>query len=290
MKRTVRGIVGILVAVMLSALLSACGGGGGGGGSTSLAKTAANGIFANVSGLGFSSGSKTGITGASGVFTYVAGDTAIFKVGDIEIGTVKAGTLLTPLHFFPYGTDASDHKVVNIMRFLMSIGTYDDVNLTIAIRPDVLIAAKDKTFDFTTVIEPATGQPLLDLVKQLNNSATLVDAATATAFLSKIIYKYYGGVYTGTFSGPASSNYWEMTINTTPNILDGKVVGKGLDGDKEELSGNMTNGINFNGVATGNCLLSGKLNIFTGEFSGDWSYTDPSNIRPSQAGTFKGIR
>lgn len=275
MKRTVSGIVGILAAVMLSALLSACGGGGGG---SSSAKTAVKGIFANVSGMGYSSGSQTGTTGSSGAFTYVAGDTAIFKVGDINIGQATAGSLLTPLHLFP-DADAATTNVVNIMRFLMSIGNYDAAGLTISIPSAVLNAAMGKSIDFAL----ASDQALLDLVRQLtgNNSATLVDAATATAFLSKIIYKYYAGVYTGTFTGGASSNRWSMTINNT-----GTVAGQGTDGAQELLNGSMTNGLNFSGFASGGCALEGKLNVFTGKLSGNWQYP----LDATKKGTFDGTR
>lgn len=276
MKRTMMSIVGILVAVMLSALLSAC---GGGGGSSATAKTAASGVFANISGLGYSSGSLAGTTGASGKFSYMAGETATFKVGDIEIGKAAAGSTLTPLHFFMDGTDAADPTVVNIARFLMSIGTYDAANLSIAIPSAVLTAASGKTFNFTT----ATEQELLDLVKQLtnNNSATLVDAATATTFLSKIIYKYFGGTYTGIFTGGASSNKWQMTINN-----DGTVAGQGTDGAQELLNGSMTNGLNFSGLASGGCALEGKLNIFTSKLSGKWQYP----LDATKKGTFDGTR
>lgn len=273
MKRAMSRFGGISLAVMLFALLTACG-----GGSSSSSVAPATGVFANVSGLGYSSGSQTGITGTSGKFTYLAGDTATFKVGDILIGQATAGSLLTPLHLFP-GKDAADPGVVNAMRFLMSIGTYDAVNLTIKIPAAVLNAAKGKTIDFTT----ATDQELLDLVKLLtgNSNATLVDAATANGFLSKIIYKNYGGLYSGSFSGKASSTKWEMTIDS-----NGAVTGAGLDGAKETIIGNMTDGINLTALASGACNLSGKLNVSTGVLSGTWQYP----ATPDQNGTFTGTK
>jgi len=281
MRKAMSGIIGILVAVMLSALLTACGGGSGGGGTSSLSKATTTGVFANVSGLGFSTGSQAGATGASGSFTFVAGETATFKVGDIVIGQTTAGSTLTPLHFFT-GVDASDPTAVNIARFLMSIGTYDAVKLTIAIPSAVLSAANGKTFNFNTAVDPITGQPLLDLVKSLNSNATLVDAATATDFLSRLIYKYYGGTYSGVFTGEAADNSWVMTINKT----DGSVAGTGIGTANETLGGNMTNGIIFNGFASGGCALVGKLNLSTMRLEGDWTYTDPLNIRPSKTGKF----
>jgi len=279
MRKAMSGIIGILVAVMLSALLSACGGGGGGG-TSSLSKATTTGVFANISGLGFSTGSQAGATGASGSFTFVAGETATFKVGDIIIGQTTAGSALTPLHFFT-GVDASDPTAVNIARFLMSIGTYDATRLTIAIPSAVLSAANGKTFNFST----ANNDPaLLALVRQLtgNSNATLVDAAPATDFLSRLIYKYYGGTYSGVFTGEASDNSWVMTIDKT----NGTVAGNGVGTANESLSGNMTNGIIFNGTASGGCSLVGKLNLSTMRLEGDWTYTDPLNIRPSKTGKF----
>jgi len=278
MDTEMKGIAGIFVAVLLSVFLTACGGGSGG---PSSSPTVIAGKFINISGLGYNSGSQAGTTGATGTFSYLAGETAKFKVGDIIIGQSTARSLLTPLHLFP-GADAATTNVVNIMRFLMSIGIYNVAKQTIVIPSAVLNAAIGKTVNFAT----ASDQELLDLVKQLtgNSNAVLVDAPTATAFLSNLIYKFYGGLYRGSFSGPASSNNWEMTINT----VEGAVTGAGLDGAKEAINGYMTNGVKFTGVASGNCRLIGKLNLPTMTLEGDWIYTDPKGIRSSQSGKFTG--
>jgi len=275
MKMKIGSLAGLFGLFVTLGLLSACGGSGGG----SSAPATVSGIFANVSGMGYSSATTSGTTGAKGTFSYVAGNTVKFTVGDIVIGQDSGGSLITPLNLVP-GADAATPKVVNVMRFMMSIGSYDPANLTIAIPAAVANTAKGKTFDCAS----ATDADLLSMVRLLtgNNNAALVEAATASDFLSKVIYKYYGGTYRGSFTGPASSQTWEMTINTT----DGVVTGAGLDGDKEPLDGSMANGVNFTAAARGGCKLSGKLNIITGEFSGNWEYA----LIPGKIGTFTGTK
>lgn len=281
MRTILRALKVIFLTSMVTTFLTACGGGGGGvaGVVATTSNAKSTGVFANVSGLTYSTGSQGASTSASGAFSYKTGDTITFSVGDIVVGKATGRALVTPLHLIP-GADAANTNVVNIMRFLMSIGTYDTTKLTISIPPAVLVAAKDKVIDFSNTND----QALLDMVRLLsgNSSATLVDAPAANSFLSRIIYKYYGGSYKGTFTGPASSNAWEMTINAN----DGTITGQGVGGAQEVIVGSMSGGINMTAVASGACDLSGKLNIFTGELSGNWQY--PANL--SQNGTFKGTK
>lgn len=284
MRTILRALKVIFLTSMVTTFLTACGGSGGGGvagvmGTAALSNAKSTGVFANVSGLTYSTGSQAASTSASGAFSYKTGDTITFSVGDIVVGKATGRALVTPLHLIP-GADAANTNVVNIMRFLMSIGTYDTSKLTISIPPAVLVAAKNKVIDFSTT----TDQALLDMVRLLsgNSSATLVDTQAANSFLSRIIYKYYGGSYKGTFTGPASSNAWEMTINAN----DGTITGQGVGGAQEAIAGSMSGGINMTAIASGACVLSGQLNIFTGEFSGNWYYQSDK----SRNGTFKGTK
>lgn len=274
--------LGSIVTVAALLTLTACGGGGGGSSSpTATTAKTATGRYADgpVVGLGYSSGSQSNTTGADGSFVYEVGNTVKFFVGDVVIGETSAGAIITALHLVP-GSDASTPQVVNIMRFLLSIGSVDQNTGVITISPEVFNAAKGKTLNFAT----ATDDELLALVKLLtnNNNAVLVDAATATAKLAKVIYKEFGGTYSGTFTGSASSTTWELTIDRAT----GAVTGGGTDGALETISGSMKNGVFFSGEAIGGCVLNGKINLFTGELSGNWQYPPIA----SKIGTFSGTR
>lgn len=275
MRKNISMLVGYVVVSLVVGIFSGCGGGGGGGDS---APATAVGKFVDgpLAGLGYSSGTHSGLTGSDGSFTYEVGKNVKFFVGDIVVGEAPAMATITPIHLVP-GSDAATKKVLNIVRFLMTIGTVDLLTGKITIPATVIAAAKGKTVDFETV----TDEALLALVQVLtqNPDATLVDVSEAKSHLEKSIWKEYGGLYTGTFAGPSPSREWELTISA-----DGTVAGMGKNPDGEAISGQMTSGILFNGIATGDCVLTGTLNLATGAFSGTWSYP----LKEGQNGTFVG--
>lgn len=270
MKRVIRGVF----ATVIVGLLAACGGGGGGGGG---APATATGKFIDgpVAGLGYSSGAQAGLTAADGSFTYEVGNTVRFFVGGVIIGEAPAGAVVTPLHLVP-GSNVSTPQVLNIGRFLMSVGSVDPVTLKIMIPPEVTAAAKGRTINFAT----ATDDELLVLVQAVKPGAALVDVPAANAHLSQCVYQQYDGTYTsGIFTGPAPSSTFELTISE-----NGDVTGKGTDPKNvknETITGQLTNGTQFNGVASGGCLLTGTLDVKTGVLSGTWQTPDGSG-----SGTF----
>lgn len=89
------------VALPLAALLSLSGcldsGGGGSDDDTRTGSLNANG----VSGLSYTTASRTGETDARGHFEYYPGETVSFRVGDLELASgVPAKEFVTPLEFF----------------------------------------------------------------------------------------------------------------------------------------------------------------------------------------------
>lgn len=270
MKNLIKGI-----ALVTIGMLTACSGGGGGGGGSGTA----TGKFVDgpVAGLGYRSGGNTGITGADGSFTYEAGKTVTFFVGSIVLGEAAASGVVTPLHLVP-GSNLSTPQVVNIARFLLSVGSVDPATLTITIPAVVTSAANGTSINFAAATETEM-LALVQLVTQ-NPSALLVDEKTAIDHLSHCLYQEYAGTYTGTFTGPAPSNGFEFTISA-----NGEVTGRGINPDNEMITGNLTNGTQFNGVASGGCLLTGTLDVLTGVLSGTWKNAD----EPA-SGTFSGKR
>ena len=113
-----------LALVTMAWLLAGCGGGGGGGGTTaspSGGTLVGTFIDAAVSGLEFESATGSGITDGHGNFTYRDGERVTFRIGNLYLGSAvpKSGKV-TPLDLI--GTsDASDTKVVRILRTLQSM-------------------------------------------------------------------------------------------------------------------------------------------------------------------------
>lgn len=269
MKRVI--IWGLLL--LVAVLTTACGGGGGSGGGL-VATTTAKGSFVDgpVVGLGYTCGTIVGLTGSDGSYTYRVGKDVTFHVGGVVLGTAPAAAVVTPLHFVP-GSSAATPQVVNIARFLLSIGNLDPLTAVITIPAEVTAAAGGLTADFAT----AGDAQLLALVQAAKGdpAATLVDAAAATDHLSGCIYQAYGGVYTGTFSGPAPSQGFEFTISDT-----GEVVGRGINPEGEIITGRMTDGTHFEGVASGGCILVGTLDVTTGILSGTWRLPNDTTTYP----------
>ena len=276
----------VIIYMMFLPLLSACGGTDGTNYSNGLNNAnnsaavieEAEGIFINgpIVGLGYSSGGISGVTGAKGEYEYQPGTPLRFYLGDIVIGETMGESLITLLHLVP-GADAENIKVINIARFLLSVGQLDPATNVLTIPESVFNAAKGKTIDFETITET----DLQDMVRFLKNDpdALLISIQEAINAVTAGILRIYGGTYQGIFSGPASSTTWELSINP-----DGTVSGKGLDGLQESIEGSITKGIIFNGKADGGCLITGYIDIYKKEFTGSWFF----NFDPSKNGTFIG--
>lgn len=101
-----------------SAALAACGGGGNSSTSTTSVST---GYFidAAVEGLGFSTPTQSGVTGADGSFKYIENENITFNLYGKPLFSAKGFTYLTPF-------DLSDTSVnpgysINLIRFLMAL-------------------------------------------------------------------------------------------------------------------------------------------------------------------------
>ena len=114
----------LYLSVIFAFLFTSC---GGGGDSTPAAPTEYQGVFkdARVEGLKYSTSSgRSGVTDVNGAYTYIAGDTVTFSVGDIVLGQTNATALVTPMSLVGV-SDPANATVLNIARFLQ---TLDDDN------------------------------------------------------------------------------------------------------------------------------------------------------------------
>jgi hypothetical protein len=113
-------------------------------------------IDAPVQGMGFVSGSVSGITGPDGEFQYEAGQPVRFFIGDIVLGEgAEGGAVVTPLDLVP-GGDIDTPAVINIARLLQSLDavpgderiTLPDTVHTTALRGNEALFASIEFMDF----------------------------------------------------------------------------------------------------------------------------------------------
>lgn len=142
------------------------------------------GVFVDspVGGLRYSSGGHSGTTDAGGRFTYAAGDTITFSIGDTNLPTIPAGPILSPMTLF--GTsDLLDARVVNLCRLLQTLDT--DANPANGI---TIAAAAHAAATGQPVIDFASGTfdtdaTIVNLLANGGGAASLVSGAQATAHL-----------------------------------------------------------------------------------------------------------
>jgi hypothetical protein len=167
------------------------------------AGTAVTGVFrgATVIGLGFVSGSHSGLTDNSGAFTYEVGQGVTFSVGAVSIGAVPtARALVTPVDLVAQGTGNANH-VLNIVRFLMMLDQDGNPNNGIHLSAAVTAAAASwAPVDFDTTDLPTALGPIIQQATAADGvSHVLPDAATAQAQLRTGFYCTHSGNYYGTF-------------------------------------------------------------------------------------------
>lgn len=78
-----------------------------------------------VEGLRYRTQTQQGTTNSDGEFLYIAGEEITFSIGDIDLPTISATSLITPLEVFNT-TDFSNTSVANLARLLQSLDVDDD--------------------------------------------------------------------------------------------------------------------------------------------------------------------
>ena len=167
------------------------------------AGTAVTGLFRSdtVIGLGYVSGTHSGLTDTAGAFTYEEGQGITFSVGAVSVGTVPtAKALVTPVDLVAQGTGPSNH-VLNVVRFLMMLDQDGNPNNGIQISAAVTAAAASwAPVDFDTTDLASTIGPIIQQATTADGlSHVLPDAATALAHLRTAFYCTHAGNYYGTF-------------------------------------------------------------------------------------------
>src|ERR1700722_3475956 len=187
------------------------------------AGTALTGVFRGetVMGLGYVSGTHSGLTDTSGAFTYEEGQGITFSVGAVSVGALTtAKALVTPVDLVAQGTGPSNH-VLNVVRFLLMLDQDANPNNGIQISAAVTAAAASwAPVDFDTADLPTTLGPLIQQASSADGvSHVLPDAATAQALLRAAYFCTLAGNYSGTFGEThlAGAGHGDFTASVFPD-------------------------------------------------------------------------
>ncbi len=232
-------------------------------------------VDAQVQGLSYAYGIKSGLTAADGKFTAEEGSDITFSVGGIALGTAPGAAVMSPITLVPGAIDVTNNTVTNIARFLQTID--DDANVGNGIKITALVrsAAAGKSIDFqqdpAAFGADANVQSVMAALTGVTAAGArpLIDAGTAQSNLTAGLRAQYEGGYEGDFcvnggeNGLVKGGTWDMNVDAQGNLS-----------------------IGFNGtpsfVATGVMAINGEVNLsipgggtlfgsFNPGFSGNWS-------------------
>lgn len=115
----------LIMSTLVAGLLIGCGGGG--SSSTTTSPTVLSGSFIDspVEGLSYSTTTQSGTTDEYGTFTYLAGETVEFKIGNVTLGEAAGADMITPLTLAgDADTSNISTKASNIARLLQSLNSH----------------------------------------------------------------------------------------------------------------------------------------------------------------------
>ena len=178
---------------------SGCSGGGSSDGSgdtsgdtSSVSSLTGSFVDSHVTGLGYR-GTYMGTTDNHGLYLFKSGDTVVFSLGSITLGSLTGSTdPVSPLNFFD-GATLSDQRVINIAVLLQSLDDDGDITERINILPATIAALEaylvahgenPATFDFSTL----TSAELRTILVAVVGADRVVTEEEAIAHLTESLY------------------------------------------------------------------------------------------------------
>lgn len=138
-----------------------------------------------VSGLFYKTGSQEGFTDHNGYFDYLPEETVSFAIGNIQLGSAEASSIVTPLDLSPSIDDGLNDAAVNILRLLQTLDEDGDPSNGISISESTHIAAtrvESGAINVNVDIEAFESNPnLVQFIGQATNVSDLVEYQRAVA-------------------------------------------------------------------------------------------------------------
>ncbi|SDK74794.1 hypothetical protein SAMN04488034_101322 [Salinimicrobium catena] len=146
------------------------------------------GIFidSQVSGLKYTTETKSGVTDENGEFEYLEGETVTFYVGDILIGSGIAKENMNPIDIASSNNpDINSIEVKNIAAFLQSLDNDEDPSNGIEITASTVNAITVSSIDFMQPIEKVLGQIIAEVNMSTGSNLSVVYPEEAALHLAE---------------------------------------------------------------------------------------------------------
>jgi len=153
----------------------------------------------------------SGTTNSNGEFSYVEGDIASFSIGDVDLGSVAASAVLTPVEVMG-ATNTADQSVINLARLLQTLDTDGDPSNGIEITSSTSNALKGKSINFNMPVSSFSNDSTINQI-QTAVGRSLTSATAAMAHLNSTMNAK------GLTSNIASTAAVNALIDSTPPTI-----------------------------------------------------------------------
>lgn len=183
-----------------------------------------------VEGLEYNrSNGDVGITASGGYYDYKSFETLSFRVGALNLGSVKGASVITPRELADVDSYIEDSKVNNRVRFLMALDS-DDQRIGIQIDE----AMRERARSWEREIDFSLGEQafVARVAEKTHNDITgLPSKSEATEHFAKSLRCAYSGAYIGAWDIPdsnESSGFVGVMLQANGDVMvmgDGQTVG-----------------------------------------------------------------
>ncbi len=98
--------------------------------------------------IGYRTATQEGVTNLQGEYKYLAGESVIFFIGNLEFPSILASDVITPLNLINT-QDTSNSKVINIIRLLQTLDKDGNLNNGITITETAKLSASQVDFNLS---------------------------------------------------------------------------------------------------------------------------------------------
>lgn len=167
-------------------------------------------IDSTIEGAVYLTASRAGATNSNGEFHYMEGETITFSIGDLELPSVMAKQILTPLELASTN-DINDVSVVNIARLLQSLDQDCDPTNGIKISSEAHLSAEGMKINFDDQYFDSKVHNLVENAGQTDPLCrVLIEAEQAVSHLQETLNNLEGPIESPIGNGlHGKIGFWE---------------------------------------------------------------------------------